>query len=53
VIFRILAQDSTDSELRLKRYGELKLCCLNSNYGSLWGLKLEFWKACNGIFLGF
>jgi hypothetical protein len=31
---RILAQESLDSELRLKRYGEKKL----------WGLKYEFGK---------
>jgi hypothetical protein len=34
MILRMLAQESPDSELRLKRYGEKKL----------WGLKYEFEK---------
>jgi hypothetical protein len=42
MILRILAQESPDSELRLKRYGEKKLSGLNMNLGRFEGLFQRF-----------
>jgi hypothetical protein len=41
VILRILAQESPDSKLQLKRYGRKKLWRPNLDFGRLYGL---LWK---------
>jgi hypothetical protein len=48
VILRILAQESPDSELRLKRYGRKKFRGQNWNFGSL-QVYIGEYRMCGGL----